>query len=139
MKINEIINEDYDGSKNPPANNDAPPEGIHPDHQSVQQGITKMRDVGGYDRVYHLNRISMAAAMHDGKSSNAVDMPSSSWIEKYNTAHPYTEEEHKMMLGAFKTVPSDTEVVQKWSKSMEPSDTHKVSPHPAKKKNKYGV
>jgi hypothetical protein len=101
---------------------------IHKDHASVQQGVSKMRDVGGYDRTYHLNRIWMAAAMADGKSTKAVDMDSSSWAEKYNTAHPYTKQEHNMLQSAMKTVPTDHHQVQAFSKSIEPDDTHKVSP-----------
>lgn len=139
MKINEIINEDYDGSKKAVNNDPTPWGGIHPDHANAQQGIDRMRDVGGYDRVYHLNRMMMAMAMHDGKGKHKVDMPVESWIEKNNSAHPYTKEESDMVHGAMNTIPTDRKTVQKFSKSQEPDDTNKVSPHPAKKKNKYGV
>ena len=139
MKINEIINEDYDGSKKAVNNDPTPWGGMHKDHANVQQGIDKMRDVGGYDRVYHLNRLMMAMAMHDGKGKHTVDMPPESWIEKYNTAHPYSKEEYNMVHGAMKTVPTDHKTIQKWSKSKEPDDTHKQSPVQSRKKNKYGV
>ena len=102
---------------------------VKKDHANVQQGVSKMRDVGGYDRVYHMNRIGMALAQADGKSTKAVkDMDSASWVEKYNTAHPYTQEEHKMFQSAFKTVPTDHKEVLPWSKSEEPDDTYKTSP-----------
>ena len=101
--------------------------------------MDKSRDVGGYDRVYHMNRLMMAMAMHDGKGKHTVDMPAESWVEKYNTTHPYTDEEHNMVQGAMKTVPTDKQTVQKRTKSSEPDDTYKVSPVPAKKKNQYGV
>jgi hypothetical protein len=97
-------------------------------HAAVQQGVSKSRDVGGYDRVYHMNRLWMATAMADGKSSKPVDMDSASWVEKYNTEHPYTEEEHKMFASAHNTIPTDHKEILPWSKSQEPDDTHKVSP-----------
>jgi hypothetical protein len=139
MKIKDIIVEDYDGSEKPVNNDSTPWAGMHKDHVAVMQGADKMRDVGGYDRIYHMNRMMMAMAMHDGKGSHTVDMPPESWIEKYNTTHPYTDEEHNMVLGAMKTIPTDHKVVQKRTKSKEPDDTYRISPVPAKKKNKYGV
>ena len=111
----------------------------HPHHDSVSKGATRSRDVGGYDRVYHMNRVMMAMAMADGKNTKKVDSPSETWAEKYNTHHPYTKEEHNMMQAAFKTVPSDQQEVSKFGKSVEPHDTHKVSPVHKRKKNKYGV
>ena len=81
----------------------------------------------------------MAAAMADGKSTKPVDMDASSWVEKYNTTHPYTEEEHRMIHAAMATIPTDHKPVSKNHKSKEPDHVHKVSPVPAKKKNQYGV
>ena len=97
-------------------------------HASVQQGVRISRDVGGYDRVYHMNRIWMATAMADGKDKKAVDMDEASWAEKFNTQHPYTEEEYNMFRQAEATVPTDGQEVLPWSKSKEPDDTHKTSP-----------
>jgi hypothetical protein len=97
-------------------------------HAAVQQGVTRSRDVGGYDRIYHMNRIWMATAMADGKSTKSVDMDGGSWVEKYNTQHPYTEEEYNMFRSAENTVPSESKEITPWSKSAEPDDTHKVSP-----------
>ena len=97
-------------------------------HAAVQQGVHKSRDVGGYDRVYHMNRLWMATAMADGKSSKPVDMDEASWVEKYNTQHPYTEEEYNMFRSAENTVPTDSKEVTPWTKSVEPDDTHKISP-----------
>lgn len=94
----------------------------------ASQGATRMRDIGGYDRTYHLNRIWMAAAMADGKSAKAVDMDAASWIEKYNVAVPYTDAEHLMVLAAMATIPTDGKELQKRSKSKEPKDTNIVSP-----------
>jgi hypothetical protein len=104
-----------------------------------QGGGILMRDIGGYDRTYHLNRIMMAAAMADGRSKKAVDMPDSSFVEKYNVAFPYTDEEQMMMYQALATIPSDSGELDKRGKSQEPKDTNKVSPVNKPKKNKYGI
>jgi hypothetical protein len=48
----------------------------------------------------------MAMGMADGKSKDAVEMDNASFAEKYNTVHPYTEEEYNMFISATKTIPS---------------------------------
>ena len=106
--------------------------------QHAQQGIMKMRDIGGYDRVYHLNRIMMAAGMSDG-TTKSIDMDDASWIEKFNSGHPFTEEEYNMLVSAMKVIPTDGTIIQKWSKSQELPHTNTVSPTAKPKKNKYGV
>ena len=100
-----------------------------PHHNQAQasKGIYKVRDVGGYDRTYHINRLMMATAMADGKSQDAVDMDNASFAEKYNTVHPYTEEEYNMFIAATKTIPTDRKDVVPYSKSEEPEDTNKQS------------
>jgi hypothetical protein len=90
-----------------------------------------MRDNGGFDRSNHLNRIMMAAAMHDGKSKKAIPkdkMDPASWVEKYNTAHPYTKEEDNMLHGAMKTIGAEKHHTVSDHRSIETPDTHKVSP-----------
>jgi len=116
MRANEFINESTPGGK------------MHHYMDNANQGAVRMRDVGGYDRTYHLNRIWMAAAMADGRSTNPVDMDSSSFVEKYNVAFPYTDIEHMMMLQAIATIPTDSKELTKRSKSKEPNDTYTVSP-----------
>lgn len=111
----------------------------HPDHDAVSQGAVRSRDVGGYDRVYHQNRVMMAMAMADGKSTKAVDSASESWNEKFNTHHPYTKEEDNMIKAAFATVPTDSQQISKFGKSAEPADVNKVSTVAKPKKNKYGI
>ena len=93
-------------------------------------GAIKMRDVGGYDRTYHLNRIMMATAMADGRSTNAVDMDASSFVEKFNVAFPYSEMEELMMYQAMATIPTDSKELIKRGKSQENSETNKASPIP---------
>ena len=97
------------------------------DHAQASLGIYRARDVGGYDRVYHMNRLWMAMAMADGKSQDAVDMDAASFAEKYNTIHPYTEEEYNMFIAAQKTIPTDSKTIIPYSKSMEPEDTNTQS------------
>lgn len=100
---------------------------MHADHSQATPGVYKSRDTGGYDRIYHLNRIMMAMAMADGKSQDAVDMDNASFAEKYNTVHPYTEQEYNMFVSATKTIPTDKKDVVPYSKSKEPEDTNTKS------------
>jgi hypothetical protein len=100
----------------------------HPHHVAVGQGSMISRDVGGYDRTYHMNRLLMAAAMADGSSNKAVDMDASSFVEKYNVVFPYTDIEHMMMMQAMATIPTDGGELDKRAKSTEPDDTNTVSP-----------
>jgi hypothetical protein len=117
-----------------------PTEDLIPDHfDDSHQGNTIFRDVGGYDRTYHLNRIMMAAAMADGKSKKKLDMDPHSFVEKYNVVFPYTDLEHAMMLQAFATVPTDKKELSKRGKSEEPKDTNIQSVVAKPKKNKYGI
>jgi hypothetical protein len=115
MKISEVIVEGREGKK---------PESTHGD-----TGEWRFRDKGGYDRTYNLNRVMMATAMADGKSNKPLYMDQASWVDRYNTARPYTEEEHNMMKQAFATVDSEYEQTEADHKSREPKDTHKTSPH----------
>ena len=97
--------------------------------EQASQATIKMRDVGGYDRTNWLNRAMMAAACADGKTTGKIpDIDAYSWAEKYNTAHPYTEAEWKMMKQVLATVPSDTQTVVPWSKSEEMPAVNKASP-----------
>lgn len=103
------------------------------------KGSTLMRDIGGYDRIYHLNRIMMATAMADGRSKSPVDMQPHSWYEKYNIAFPYTDIEHMMVNQAMATIPTDGKELAKRSESKEAEDTQKTSPIAKVKRNKYGI
>jgi len=96
--------------------------------EQATQGMHKVRDSGGYDRTYHLNRLGMAMASADGKDKKPVQMDSASWVEKFNTVHPYTEAEHNMLHQAMNTVPTEHQEVVPFSKSMELDSTNKNSP-----------
>ena len=114
MKITEIITEQRAGK-------------LADKFASPSKGVWKMRDDGGYDRTYHLNRVMMAAAMHDGKTDKPVDMDSASWAEKYNTAHPYTEQENNMIKGALATIGSDSTEIVSDRKSREEDHVNRSS------------
>ena len=114
MRAHEFLNEGKSGK-------------IRKDFAQANIGMYRARDVGGYDRVYHMNRLWMAMAMADGKSQDAVDMDASSFAEKYNTVHPYTEEEYNMFIAAKNTIPTDSKEIVPYSKSMEPEDTNTKS------------
>lgn len=89
--------------------------------------LVKMRD-DGFDRTNHLNRVMMAAAMHDGKSDKPVDMDSYSWVERFNTGHPYTKEESNMIKGAIKTIGGQHKNIINDPHSKELPEIHKTSP-----------
>ena len=120
MRASEFVNENKGGK-------------MHDHHAAVAQGVSKSRDKGGYDRVYHQNRFMMAAGMSDG-TNKTIDMDSASWVEKYNTMHPYTELEHKMIKSAAKAVPTDYKQITTWSKSKEPDGGHPHSSFPDRSK-----
>ena len=69
------------------------------------RGLHKFRDPGGYDRTYELNRIMMATACADGTTPLALD--AETYSGRYNTAHPYTDIESKMLKQAYKAVGSE--------------------------------
>ena len=100
-------------------------------HEHAMVGAHNIRDNGGYDRANHMNRMMMAMAMHDGKSKKPIprdQMDPASWVEKYNTAHPYTKEEDNMVHGAMKTIGADHIHTLSDHRSIEMPDTHKISP-----------
>ena len=91
------------------------------------RGVSKFRDPGGYDRTYELNRIMMATACADGTTPLKID--AESWSGRYNTAHPYTDIESKMLMQAFKAVGSDyVDLNHGDNDSEELASTDKVSP-----------
>ena len=112
---------------------------LDPDHSNVMKGASRSRDVGGYDRVYHMNRLMMAMAMADGMSTGPIKSAHSTWFEKYNTMHPLTQEEDNMIRAAMKTVPTDGKHVSNYSKSKEADGANVVSAVPKPKRNKYGI
>lgn len=98
-------------------------------HHTAQHTMTSnIRFRSPNDRAYNLNRVMMAAACANGLNTKAVEMPEASWLDRYNSAHPYTKEEHNMMKAAFATVDSEYEELISSDDSHEPPGVNIVSP-----------
>ena len=96
--------------------------------QSGTRGLTKFRDIGGYDRTYELNRVMMAVACADG-SGKPLDLDTESWSGRYNTAHPYTDEEAAMLKQALQATGSETHDLNSGdNRSQELKSTNTESP-----------
>jgi len=92
------------------------------------RGLTKFRDIGGYDRTYELNRVMMAVACADGTGA-PLDLDTESWSGRYNTAHPYTDEEAAMLKQALRATGSETHDLNAGdNRSQELESTHTESP-----------
>lgn len=92
MRASEFINESYKAAK--PTKRQS----------YASRGLHKFRDPQGYDRTYEMNRIGMALACTDGEIEPEVDQES--WAGRFNTSHPYTDAEHKMLQKAYKAMGS---------------------------------
>lgn len=75
---------------------------IRKDQQNPTRGLQKFRDNDWQDRHYEMNRLGMALAMTDGEITPVLD--NESYIGKWNSAHPYTEVEAKMLKKAYKAL-----------------------------------
>ena len=96
--------------------------------QAGTRGLTKFRDVGGYDRTYELNRVMMAVACADGTGA-PLELDTESWSGRYNTAHPYTDEEAAMLKQALRATGSETQDLNSGdNRSQEVESTHTHSP-----------
>jgi len=92
MRASEFINESYKAGK------------ISKRQRFATKGLHKFRDPQGFDRTYEMNRLGMALACTDGEIIPEVDQES--WAGRFNTAHPYTEAEQKMLEKAYKAMGS---------------------------------
>ena len=96
--------------------------------QAGTRGLSKFRDPNGFDRTYELNRVMMAVAMADG-SGAPLDLDTESWSGRYNTAHPYTDEEAAMLKQALRATGSETHDLNHGdNRSQEVKSTHTESP-----------
>jgi hypothetical protein len=87
---------------------------------------------------YTQYRVMMAAACTDGES--VPDMDAKSWIGKYKTAHPYSEEDQKKLKMAYKAAGASYKDLNHGnldSDELKSINTH--SPVAKKKKNRYGI
>ena len=96
--------------------------------QAGTRGLTKFRDIGGYDRTYELNRVMMAVATADG-TGTPLNLDTESWAGRYNTAHPYTDEEAAMLKQALQATGSETHDLNSGdNRSQELESTNTESP-----------
>jgi hypothetical protein len=98
--------------------------------KDAQRAVERVRDPEGIDRFYHLNRMMMAMALADGKDKKPVDVPVETWAEKYNTAHPYTDEEYNMVHAAMNTIPTKHKNLSPRGTPSELPSVNKTSPVP---------
>lgn len=114
MRAKEFINE----QKNKPSRR----------QQYSSRGLHTFTD-SNFDRIYILNRVMMAAASTDGITDPGT-MEEESWSAKQNTAHPYTDVDHRKLHMAFTMagVPLTHDLNNGDNKSRELPDTNKTSP-----------
>ncbi len=115
MRASEFINESYKPGK------------ISKRQRFATKGLHKFRDPQGFDRTYEMNRLGMALACTDGEIDPVVDQES--WAGRYNTAHPYTEAEQRMLQKAYKAMGSSYQDLNKGDlDSDELPSTNNTSP-----------
>lgn len=101
-------------------------------------GINVYSDGERWDGTYVSYRLGLAVAGTDGKIE--PDMSAKSWIGKYKSTHPYTQEEQDMLKKAYKVVGAKyKDLTHGDIKSRELDTTNTTSPVAKIKKNKYGV
>ena len=107
-------------------------------YQQASTGLHTFGDSEHMNSDYAHYRLGLALAMSDGK--NKLDIDPKTFYGKKHTAHPYTKEEDAMFHQAYQAVGASHEDLNHGDlRSKELDDTHRVSPHAKKKKNKYGV
>lgn len=75
---------------------------ISKEQQFPTRGLHKFRDNDFQDRHYEMNRLGMALACTDGEIE--PDLDNTSYIGKWNSVHPYTDIEQKMLKKAYKAL-----------------------------------
>ena len=96
--------------------------------QAGTRGLSKFRDPQGFDRNYELNRVMMAVATADG-SGAPLNLDTESWAGRFNTAHPYTDEEAAMLNQALQATGSEHHDLNHGdNRSQEVESTNKTSP-----------
>lgn len=98
-------------------------------HQNSTRGLNLFHDSELANSDYTMYRLSMAAAMSDGKTP--IDIDAKSWIGKERTTHPYSKQEQDMLKHAYKAVGADyTDLNNGDMRSQELDSVNKVSPTP---------
>lgn len=100
---------------------------ITPRQQNASVGINKITDGDRWNSDYKAYRMGLALAACDGKTMPDIDYES--WVGRWKTTHPYTEEEQDMLKLAYKATNVTYQDVNKGDlKSRELDSTHTVSP-----------
>ena len=137
--VNNYIDNELQGNEEDDLLESGPPGKMKTSQENQSGRAMIMRDVGGYDRIYHMHRVMMAMAMADGRTGKPVQMDSSSFYEKFNTAYPFSDADYQKIKSAIGTVPSEFKDLVKDKRSLEVPGTNITSPVAKPKKNKYGV
>lgn len=101
---------------------------IDPHYARGMGRVDLFTDPDYWDRTHHLDRVMRAAAMSDGRGKK-VNVDVNGWAGKYNTAHPYTPEEERIMDDVYKSLGTSVAPNANNSKRSEQDDVNKVSPH----------
>ena len=97
-------------------------------HQQATRGLDLFRDKKRTNTDYVLNRVMMAAACADG-SDNPIEMDQQSWIGTKRSAHPYTQQEQRMLKQAFRAAGAEYDDLNDGDMdSEEMHDVNRVSP-----------
>lgn len=100
---------------------------ITPRQQKASVGINKITDGDRWNSDYKAYRMGLAVACTDGKTMPDVDFES--WVGRWKTTHPYTQEEQDMLILAYKATNTSYVDVNKGDlNSQELDSTNTVSP-----------
>jgi hypothetical protein len=91
------------------------------------RGLNLFSDGEKWNSDYTMHRLMMAAASTDGTFVPELD--ANSWVGKWRTAHPYTEEEQQMLKKAYQAIGATWRDLNGGDMdSEEPPSTDKHSP-----------
>lgn len=95
--------------------------------QNPTRGVNKYTDDDRWNSDYKLYRLGLAMAATDGKTP--PDMDEESWVGRWKTLHPYSNEEQEVINLAAKVAGVNVHDVNNGDmRSKETDDTYTVSP-----------
>jgi hypothetical protein len=95
--------------------------------QQPTVGLNKITDGDRWNADYKTYRMGLALACTDGKTMPDVDFES--WVGRWKTTHPYTQEEQDMLMMAYKATNVTYQDLNKGDlHSRELDSTNTVSP-----------
>lgn len=100
---------------------------ITPRQQKATVGLNKITDGDRWNSDYKAYRLGLAVAVCDGKNMPDVDFES--WVGRWKTTHPYTQQEQDMLKLAYKATNVTYQDVNNGDlRSQELDSTNTVSP-----------